>query len=111
MKANDRVLRFTDPVCERLKVELVRLYGHRLEAVLLYGSRARGDGTGDSDYDVAVVLNDYDGNLHEVVRLAELSADLLLETDAFVSAKPFAAHELSARTLFMHNLRRDAVPL
>lgn len=108
---DERVSQSTDPVRERLRGELLRLYGRRLEAVMLYGSRARGDGTREFDYDVAVVLKDYDGNLDEVVRLAALSADLLLETDAFVSAKPFAAHELSARTLFMHNLRRDAVPL
>jgi hypothetical protein len=32
-----------EPVLRRLKAELARLYGPRLERVILFGSRARGD--------------------------------------------------------------------
>ena len=32
------------------------MYGDRLERVVLYGSRARGDAREDFDYDVAVFL-------------------------------------------------------
>ena len=43
-----------DPVLVRLAAELRALYGPRLERVVLFGSRARGDFRDDSDYDVAV---------------------------------------------------------
>src|SRR5207247_1562686 len=49
------------PLLRRLRSELERLYGDRLERVRLYGSRARGDARPDSDWDVAVILEDYDG--------------------------------------------------
>jgi uncharacterized protein len=98
-----------EPVLRRLKAELERLYGDRLERVLLFGSRARGDARPDSDWDVAVFLRGYDGGLDELFRLADLSYDLMMETGEVLSIKPFAPHELGKRTLFMHNLRQEGV--
>jgi uncharacterized protein len=98
-----------EPVLRRLKAELERRYGDRLERVLLFGSRARGDARPDSDWDVAVFLRGYDGNLDEVFRLADLSYDLMMETGEVLSIKPFAPDELAKRTLFMHNLRQEGV--
>jgi len=34
------------------------MYGHRLEPVVLFGSRARGDAHAESDYDVVAFLRD-----------------------------------------------------
>jgi uncharacterized protein len=99
------------PVLRRLRAELERLYGPRLERVLLYGSRARGDAREDSDWDVAVILRDYDGRLGEIYRLADLSFDLMLETGEFLTLMPFKPEDLAQRTLFMHNLRKEGVPI
>ena len=44
-----------DPVLARLRAALD---GDRIERVVLFGSRARGDAGEESDYDVAVFLND-----------------------------------------------------
>ncbi len=46
----------TDPVLARFRAAVGELYGERIERVVLYGSRARGDANPDSDYDVAVFL-------------------------------------------------------
>jgi predicted nucleotidyltransferase len=43
-----------DPVLKRFRAALDVLYGDRIERVVLFGSRARGDAREDSDYDVAV---------------------------------------------------------
>lgn len=99
------------PLLRRLRAELERLYGPRLERALLFGSRARGDARPDSDWDVAVVLRGYDGDLEEAYRLADLAYDLLLETGEMLSLKPFAPEELGERTLFMLNLRAEGVAL
>ena len=40
----------------RYRAALDNLYGDRIERVVLFGSRARGDAHMDSDYDVAVFL-------------------------------------------------------
>ena len=100
-----------EPILRRLKAELERLYGDRLERVLLFGSRARGDARPDSDWDIAVFLRGYDGNWEEWSRLSGLAFDILLETGIDLSLQPFAPEELAERTLFMHNLRRDGIEL
>ena len=46
----------SDPILSQFRSALDQLYGARIERVVLYGSRARGDGQPDSDYDVAVFL-------------------------------------------------------
>jgi predicted nucleotidyltransferase len=47
-----------DPILRRFRTALDALYGNRIERVVLFGSRARGDALEDSDYDVAVFLKD-----------------------------------------------------
>ena len=38
------------------KHEVAALYGDNLDRLILFGSRARGDNTTESDYDIAVFL-------------------------------------------------------
>lgn len=45
-----------DPVRKRFRAALDELYGDRIERVVLFGLRARGDARGDSGYDVAVFV-------------------------------------------------------
>ncbi len=45
-----------DPVMRKFRAALDEAYGDRIERVVLFGSRARGDARPDSDYDVAVFL-------------------------------------------------------
>jgi len=45
-----------DPILARFRAALENLYGARLDRVVLFGSRARGEGGPASDYDVAVFL-------------------------------------------------------
>ena len=103
----------SDPILARLKRELVELYGPRLQQVLLYGSRARGDFSEESDYDVLVVL---EGPFHwwdEVKRLGRISSDVAIKSAGVVmfSLRPVTAAQIQERTGFMHNVRREAVPL
>ena len=55
---------------------------------MLFGSRARGDASADSDYDVAVFLRDMGDRFAEMDRLADLGTDILNETGEFVHAMP-----------------------
>ncbi len=59
------------------------VYGERLRGVYLFGSRARGDHTPESDADVAVVLADGDWDYwDEKMRLADLEYDTIIATGA-----------------------------
>ena len=77
-----------DPVLKRYRKALDEVYGDRIERVVLYGSRARGDATVDSDYDVAVFLHDIVNRSEDMNRLADLSTDILEKTGEFVHAMP-----------------------
>jgi uncharacterized protein len=66
-----------DPILNRFRAALDEIYGERIERVVLFGSRARGDARPDSDYDVAVFLNEPDSFWSESGRLAEIETDIL----------------------------------
>jgi len=101
----------TDPVLIRFRRVLDETYGPRLERVVLYGSRARGDARPDSDYDVAVFLRDMDDRYPELRRLADLSTDFIHETDKFVHAMPYRAGSYDERTPLMLGIRNDGIDL
>ena len=100
-----------DPVLSRLRSDLQRIYEDRVESIVLFGSRARGQAGTTSDYDVAVFLRGYTGGLDEVDRLADLSWDIQKDTGAVVSPLPFPADEFHKDTILMTCIRRDGVPL
>ena len=62
-----------DPILKRFRAVLDALYGDRIERVVLFGSRARGDARADSDYDVAVFLKNLTDQSLERDRLADIS--------------------------------------
>src|SRR6266404_9006988 len=80
-----------DPVLRRFRATLDEIYGQRLERVVLYGSRARGDAQDDSDYDVAVFLRDMPDRIAELYRLADLSTAILEDSGAFIHAMAYPA--------------------
>jgi predicted nucleotidyltransferase len=100
-----------DPILKRLRAALDETYGARIERVVLFGSRARGDAREDSDYDIAVFIKNHGALSDELHRLASISTDILLDTGAVISAKPFLAGAYRERTGFMGDLRRDGIDL
>ena len=100
-----------DPVMTRFRAALDAAYGARIERVVLFGSRARGDQRPDSDYDVAVFLKDYRKFGDELTALVDIGTDLLWDTGAVINALPLAAGAYRDRTGLMHELRRDGVDL
>jgi len=61
----------------------LRESGLTVEKLILFGSRARGEGKEDSDLDVAVVSSDYEGkDIFERVRLAKKA--VMATADRFV---------------------------
>jgi predicted nucleotidyltransferase len=100
-----------DPVLKRFRAALDALYGERIERVVLFGSRARGDARDDSDYDVAVFLNDLADRWQEVDRIVPLVTDVLYEDGAFIHVMPHRAGSYEDRTYLMREIRRDGIDL
>jgi uncharacterized protein len=100
-----------DPILKRFRAALDEVYGDRIERVVLFGSRARGDASMDSDYDVAVFLRDMSDRFAEMNRLADLSTDILDETGEFIHAMPYRAGSYNERTPLMIEVRAVGVDL
>jgi predicted nucleotidyltransferase len=100
-----------DPILSRFRNALAEAYGARLERVVLYGSRARGEARPDSDYDVAIFLRNSEGLWRESGRLAEIGTEILFDTGAVINALPFPAGAYRERTPLMSELRRDGLDL
>jgi len=100
-----------DPILTRFRAALGALYGSRLERVVLFGSRARGDARLDSDYDVAVFLNDLGDRWQEVDRIVPVVTDIIDDTGAVIHALPYRAGSYRDRTSLMREIRNEGVDL
>jgi len=94
----------------QIKENLIKLYGEKIKEVILYGSHARGEATGDSDVDVLVIV-DKSLNPFEVRKaLSDLLFDILLEQGELVSviAVPENLFE-NYNSPFVLNVKKEGV--
>lgn len=101
----------SEQVLRRFRQEVGALYGDRLERVVLFGSRARGDSREDSDYDIAVFIRAPDELWDELGRLSHVTTRILDETGAIVSASPFPAGAWREQSPLMREIREDGLDL
>lgn len=88
-----------------------RTLGDRRYGTLLFGSRARGEGGSDSDWDLAVLLAEA-GDADQVRRslrraFADYAADRGIKIDVVVLDPELAQHSQP----LLRNIDRDGVPL
>lgn len=101
----------TDEVLVHLRQAVRAAYGSRLERLVLYGSRARGDARVDSDYDVAVFLHGANSRADDLNRLGDIATDLLYADGAVVHVLPYRAGSYQDRSPLMHEIRREGIDL
>ena len=100
-------------VMDRFIVDLRARYGARLHDVLIFGSRARGDARSDSDFDIAVILEDGDWRFWaEKMVMADLAYDALVEHGMYLQCWPLARTawerpHTSDRRRFLEAIRRE----
>jgi len=100
-----------DPILQRFLAALDKLYESRLDRVILYGSRARGEAHPDSDYDIAVFLKDMNDRWIEFDRLTVIETDILYDTGEVIHAMPFLASRYAEASPLMQEIRREGVDL
>ena len=96
-----------NPILSRFRAALDKVYGDKIERVVLFGSRARGDARSDSDYDIAVFLKELTNFDKEAEQIARIEIDILNDTGAVINAMPFSAVAYNRRTGLMRELRRE----
>ena len=100
-----------NPILSRFRAALDKVYGDKIERVVLFGSRARGDARSDSDYDIAVFLKELSNFDKEAEQIARIEIDILNDTGAVINAMPFSAGAYNRRTGLMRELRREGLDL
>ena len=101
-----------DPVLAKFRDAVALHFGDRLERIVLYGSRARGDSHRDSDYDIAIFVKDLGNRWREFDAIAPVALGLLDEYDAAVNALLFAeGYWRHPSSPLMHEIRRDGLDL
>ena len=88
-------------------------YGDRLRAVLLYGSRARGEAREDSDYDVALLLEGPFDMYQEVGELAEMTHDDFMD-GLYIQGRPIRTERVASpdrQDFFARNVALDGIAL
>jgi len=70
---------------KELVEELKKLYDDNLSKVILYGSKARGDATEDSDIDVLVVLKNVKHLLREKKKIRDIGWEVCYKYDLLIS--------------------------
>lgn len=101
-----------DPILARFRAALTELYGDRIERVVLFGSRARGDARPDSDYDVALFLKDLADCWQEVRRIVDIEHAIRDDTDADIHTMPFPAGSWrDPSSPLMYEIRKDGLDL
>jgi predicted nucleotidyltransferase len=86
------------------------LYGERYRALILYGSRARGDAVEGSDVDLLLVLAGEVRAGEEIKRISPVKWPLALESGYLLTVLPIS--ERAYRTSedpFLVNVRREGV--
>ena len=97
----------------RFKSALQNLLGDNLVSLRLFGSRARGEGTEDSDLDVLVIVKEKDRALCRRIVEESLEVDLTYGTNlapTILTADEYRQNEKYG-TPFYRNVEREGVSL
>jgi len=102
----------TDPILQDVRSGIRGAFGSRLARLVLFGSRARGDATADSDYDVAVFLHGMTDRWAEFDRINKVAGDILMHRFAVVHALPYDERSYNDNpSSLMRNIREEGVEL
>jgi predicted nucleotidyltransferase len=83
---------------DRFRESLLKIFGKRLKSFILFGSRARGEGTPESDLDVLLVIKNLARG--EKNRVFENSAEISLEEGVVLSTVIFDEIEYESQREF-----------
>ncbi len=107
---------FSEADCQALRqyiAQAVALLPDQIQAIIVFGSKARGDSTSDSDVDLMIVLQK--DTLIRREQLRSFVFDILLETGVYLSTQILSDDLFQQlpvrRPLFYANLIRDGILL
>jgi predicted nucleotidyltransferase len=102
-----------ESVLSEVRLRLQAVFGPRLDRLILFGSRARGDAEPDSDIDVMIILKDPVDDRGPVRdRYMKVAADLSLEFETVIMPFLTDAHTYASSDFSIYlNIRREGVTI
>jgi|YNPNPStandDraft_1061719.scaffolds.fasta_scaffold62937_2 predicted nucleotidyltransferase len=101
------------PILRELKNNLEHLLGDRLVNIVLFGSRARGDFSDESDIDVAIIVRELTKKLKDKIldEVAQVELEYDMPISAFVlSEEEFNQLKRRERRIAL-DIEREGIPL
>jgi len=92
---------------------LKRALGNQLVSLLLFGSKARGDSTGDSDIDIFVLIRKQ--TVFSLSKVAKVSSDIWWDYDVLLSTVTYDLEEeeknLAIGSFFFETVKNEGIKL
>ena len=107
MRKNSYISKSREITIKNFTKKAKELLKENLVDILIYGSVARGEAKFDSDIDVIVVVKR--NEFKTQMKLATLAFDILMQTGEYISVQTMKSKELDRDTIFLHNVRREAI--
>ncbi|MFO8132726.1 MAG: nucleotidyltransferase domain-containing protein [Thermoplasmatota archaeon] len=92
---------------EAFVAEAKKRLSENLVDILMYGSVARGTAGPESDIDLIIIVQD--NPVEAQMSLSALAFDIMLQTGEYVSPQVMQPGDLKRDTIFLHNVREEAV--
>ena len=97
-------------IIAQTRLGLEKIYGEKLERVVLFGSQARGDVRADSDIDLLILLKNPFDYSTESNRISFLIADICLQYSVLISCAFATSEQFQHRNSgFFRNVRAEGV--
>ena len=107
MNSNEKIA--LDEFVKKVKSEL----GSNLLDMRLFGSKARGEFSSDSDIDILLILTER--NPESINKIVDILVDIQLEYDANISPVIYTEYEYKMNremgSLFVENVEKEGYPL
>ena len=112
-------IRQLDPETERSVMSFLALIAgsYNIECAIVYGSRARGTHSPDSDADVAVLLNgEHQRVMTTILAMADIAYDVLIDTGINITPLPvwvdeWEHPETHSNPALLENIRNEGIRL
>lgn len=99
-------------IFRELKQFLHELYQDKLDKIILFGSRARGDHDSESDFDVLIVLKNDFNYSQEIEKTSIFISKLSLKFDLVISRVFAKTNDFKSKnTPFFLNVRKEGIIL
>ena len=99
-------------ILQELHKELHKIYGNKLQKIILYGSYARAEASEDSDIDVVVLLRGEVLPGREIDRMLDVITDINLKYNTLIAVYPVSEQSLlKLKSPLLLNIRADGVSI